>query len=532
MTYICGERQKQHSMELKTGAFHRVGSRLTWKCSDGDSCRGNCFGRPEASMLERAAPLRSFAYVCEKNSPSVHSCMGSLAKKCRNLPWPDAVALLQKALHAKAAPNIATHTSVIAACGKGSNWSLAVGLLQDARSRQLRPDVPALNSALTALGRAGRWREATVYLDLAKSWCLHPSPVSFGALLDALARATRWQRALCVLDDDDTAVGLIAFNSALTACERASEWGQAMQLLQEMREFGPHPDIISVNAVLAACVSKWQEALHIFATLPSMELRPSIVTLNSLMNACASGLQWQFAFELWRGLLPPLQPTEATFGALLASCALGPGWQVSVALLQQSFLRQARANVANWTSTLTTLQRQGQWERASSLFWEMYRAAAVPNMLTIDAVMVAWQRSSQWRKALGAMAALQEEALPIGCGAMAALRIACEERHQASPAEAIENVISVVLASTAARLLSQGPILEHGDHLQRPLCSIRTYLQDHSLPWLHCRRIVTPLARGVAASSDVDKLEAPYARLLLCETGQAGDPKAIATLAK
>eukprot|EP00439_Symbiodinium_sp_Y106_P069573 s534_g11.t13 len=442
------------------------------------------------------------------------SCMGSLAKKCRNLPWPDAVALLQKALHAKAAPNIATHTSVIAACGKGSNWSLAVGLLQDARSRQLRPDVPALNSALTALGRAGRWREATVYLDLAKSWCLHPSPVSFGALLDALARATRWQRALCVLDDDDTAVGLIAFNSALTACERASEWGQAMQLLQEMREFGPHPDIISVNAVLAACVSKWQEALHIFATLPSMELRPSIVTLNSLMNACASGLQWQFAFELWRGLLPPLQPTEATFGALLASCALGPGWQVSVALLQQSFLRQARANVANWTSTLTTLQRQGQWERASSLFWEMYRAAAVPNMLTIDAVMVAWQRSSQWRKALGAMAALQEEASSV-----------------ARRGFGLE-VISVVLASTAARLLSQGPILEHGDHLQRPLCSIRTYLQDHSLPWLHCRRIVTPLARGVAASSDVDKLEAPYARLLLCETGQAGDPKAIATLAK
>ena len=43
-------------------------------------------------------------------------------------------------------------------------------------------------------------------------------------------------------------------------------------------------------------------------------------------------------------------------------------------------------------------------------------------------------------EALGAMAALQEEALPIGCGAMAALRSACEERHQASPAEAIENV--------------------------------------------------------------------------------------------
>ncbi|CAE7864389.1 unnamed protein product [Symbiodinium microadriaticum] len=446
--------------------------------------------------------------------------MGSLAKKCRNLPWPDAVALLQKALHAKEAPNIAAYTSVIAACGKRSNWSMAVGLLQDARSRQLRPDMPALNSALTALGRAGRWREATMYLDLAKSWCLHPSPVSFGALLDALARATRWQRALCVLDDDDTAVGLIAFNSALTACERASEWGQAIQLLHEMREFGPHPDIISVNAVLAACVSKWQEALRIYATLPSMELRPSIVTLNSLMNACASGLQWQFAFELWRGVLPPLQPTEATFGALLASCALGPGWQVSVALLQQSFLQQARANVANWTSTLTTLHREGQWERASSLFWEMYRAAVVPNMLTIDAVMVAWQRSSQWRKALGTMAALQKQSLPVGCGAMAALRSACEERHQASPAE----VISVLLASTAARLLSQGPVLERGEHLQRPLCSIRTYLQDHSLPWLHCRRIVSPLARGVAASSDVDKLEAPYARLLLCEIGQAGDP--------
>ena len=107
--------------------------------------------------------------------------------------------------------------------------------------------------------------------------------------------------------------------------------------------FGPHPDIISVNAVLAACVSKWPEALHIYATLPSMELRPwlaskslagltksqshhdrawgsgcpnlpvsaqcfahlprSIVTLNSVMNACASGLQWQFAFELWRGFV-------------------------------------------------------------------------------------------------------------------------------------------------------------------------------------------------------------------------------------
>eukprot|EP00439_Symbiodinium_sp_Y106_P069571 s534_g11.t11 len=415
------------------------------------------------------------------------SCMGSLAKKCRNLPWPDAVALLQKALHAKAAPNIATHTSVIAACGKGSNWSLAVGLLQDARSRQLRPDVPALNSALTALGRAGRWREATVYLDLAKSWCLHPSPVSFGALLDALARATRWQRALCVLDDDDTAVGLIAFNSALTACERASEWGQAMQLLQEMREFGPHPDIISVNAVLEHCDSQ-------------------------LLDECLC--QW---------------PAMAIRLRAVARIAATPAADRSH-FRRTSRLLCSRTRLASFCGTAAAKLSTASPSQCGQLDQHTHNTAASRPMgegvipVLGDVSCCRCSQHADHRCRHGGVATQQ----PVAEGTRGDGSPPGGERHQASPAE----VISVVLASTAARLLSQGPILEHGDHLQRPLCSIRTYLQDHSLPWLHCRRIVTPLARGVAASSDVDKLEAPYARLLLCETGQAGDPKAIATLAK
>ena len=40
------------------------------------------------------------------------------------------------------------------------------------------------------------------------------------------------------------------------------------------------------------------------------------------------------------------------------------------------------------------------------------------------------------------MAALQKQSLPVGCGAMAALRSACEERHQASPAEAMPTVLA------------------------------------------------------------------------------------------
>jgi len=61
-------------------------------------------------------------------------------------------------------------------------------------------------------------------------------------------------------------VDIISFNTAIRACEKGSQWQQALSLMSEARHRHLQVDVISYNAVMAACSegTQWQVAVGLF----------------------------------------------------------------------------------------------------------------------------------------------------------------------------------------------------------------------------------------------------------------------------
>lgn len=74
-----------------------------------------------------------------------------------------------------------------------------------------------------------------------------------------------WRRTMFLLHSSRH-IDIISFNIAIRACEKGSQWQQALSLMSEARHRHLQVDVICYNAVMAACSEKtqWQVAVGLF----------------------------------------------------------------------------------------------------------------------------------------------------------------------------------------------------------------------------------------------------------------------------
>ena len=74
-----------------------------------------------------------------------------------------------------------------------------------------------------------------------------------------------WRRTMFLLHSSRH-VDIISFNTAIRACEKGSQWQQALSLMSEARHRHLQVDVICYNAVMAACSegTQWQVAVGFF----------------------------------------------------------------------------------------------------------------------------------------------------------------------------------------------------------------------------------------------------------------------------
>ena len=73
----------------------------------------------------------------------------------------------------------------------------------------------------------------------------------------------------------------VAFNAAISACEKCSQWPSALCLFSEMAAASASPTVISFNATMTSCenASLWQESVHLGANSTPWCLYESHVVL-------------------------------------------------------------------------------------------------------------------------------------------------------------------------------------------------------------------------------------------------------------
>jgi pentatricopeptide repeat domain-containing protein 1 len=154
----------------------------------------------------------------------------------------------------------------------------------------------------------------------------------------------------------------ISYNAAISACEKAGEWQQALTLLSLMPEVMVVPNEITYNAAISACEKgyQWQLALNLLSLMPEarLKLTRSLTTppsghakihLLSLMPAESGAkrdhLQCRYQCLLkgqpvaagieFASLMPAARvvPDEITHSAAISACDKGGQWQLAITLL-------------------------------------------------------------------------------------------------------------------------------------------------------------------------------------------------------
>ncbi|CAJ1328261.1 unnamed protein product, partial [Effrenium voratum] len=153
---------------------------------------------------------------------------------------------------------------------------------------------------------------------------LEPSFVTFGALISACEKAAEWRQALQLLSTSRTGAALhvVSCNAAISACEKASKWPQALHLLQEIHLERLQGTVVSYSAAITACAKAKEggRALDLFEQLQRTRLQANLIACNSAIAGC----EWRRSLHLLRRAKAWLRATVATVDAALGVVGARP----------------------------------------------------------------------------------------------------------------------------------------------------------------------------------------------------------------
>ncbi|CAJ1420612.1 unnamed protein product [Effrenium voratum] len=295
-----------------------------------------------AKMWQEALDLFSMEPMALQSTVCCNSALGAWALGSH---WSEALELL-----GRCRGDVVSCSCALSACAKAHAWQAALALMQEMMAKELQADEVCYNTLIAACGRGGQWLLALEALqELMQK--MHPSNASFSSAISACEKAFRWEQALVLLEAQPRPQ-LSAVNAAISACEKCSRWQEALLLFEGMPRRQLSPDRISFNAVLRAL--PWRLSLSLLAQMPLSRVDPDGATLNTVISVCEKALQWQVVLELlqlrgrssqnatdlhheaWRlARQPPTARAARAARALARSCrgrakALGPKELVSL----------------------------------------------------------------------------------------------------------------------------------------------------------------------------------------------------------
>lgn len=148
--------------------------------------------------------------------------------------------------------------------------------------------------------------------------------ISYNSAISACEKASCWQLALSLQVALGSASDVISFSAAISACENAQKWQQAIGLFSELQTQRVETNLILCNAVLSACekAGEWQHVLLLFSEVKESHLGPNVVTYTAAICAFERSKQWQHALDLFHDMKTcTLRPNAVTYAAALSAVA-------------------------------------------------------------------------------------------------------------------------------------------------------------------------------------------------------------------
>lgn len=224
--------------------------------------------------------------------------------------------------------------------------------------------------------------------------------------------------------------------AAVSACDKAEKWQEALLLLHKMAQKELAPDSIAATAALSSCAgaSQWELAIHFFNHFHLWKLTIDEVMYSCCIKACAKGAQVQKSFQLLATMqLQKVMPNEICFTATwllfegfwvlfgeyiwLVWCLL---WYYCVHLcVFDSIGYSCRMLLLPWTCWIKTdtapktqspllltkaaavaCKDPGQWRNALALLDHCFEQRLVPNEILYEVAITSSQQANYLRPAI------------------------------------------------------------------------------------------------------------------------------------
>ncbi|CAK9101589.1 unnamed protein product [Durusdinium trenchii] len=278
-----------------------------------------------ATPRDAAAPLAFAAAI-------------STVARAGHARWPWALELLRQMAREEVLPDVVCFNAAISSCEKAGQWPQALSLL-DELGRRRTASVVSYSAAISALRSAPSGVErARVLFDAMQGARVQPNVVSFVSLLSCYETAWRWPDALHLLISTSSTRALIssaAGNVAMSACEKALEWEQALRTFWWMIEQSLQPDLISYVAAMSSCEKghQWQAALSFFERMRLESIRPDVTCFNAAISCCEKALQWQQSLELLAAMASFRVASDSiSLSAAMSACTRSSRWSAALYL--------------------------------------------------------------------------------------------------------------------------------------------------------------------------------------------------------
>ncbi|CAJ1429585.1 unnamed protein product [Effrenium voratum] len=299
----------------------------------------------------------------------------------------------------------------IAAFSVSGGWQLAAGVLQDMGPAALRANQICRSAAATALQRGGRWRQALRLCDASRA-----DAVGLGAAISAAALGG-WSLALAL---NALGMSVVGASTAITACERAACWPQALALLWGMAK----ANHVSFNAAISACekAGQWELALALLKATSRRSLADQ-TSWNAAVSACEKARRWQMALALL--VAAPARDTVG-INAAISACEKCGAWEAALALLASMPAHRARTSEVSFSASISACEKGGQWPFALLLLSQMSDVQLAPNEFSFSAALTACAAAAAWRQVLAVLRRMEAQQVPptgdlLVCAALAAL---------------------------------------------------------------------------------------------------------------
>lgn len=230
--------------------------------------------------------------------------------------------------------------------------------------------------------------------------------IAYNAAISACEKGLNPSKALEIFEQmkaEGVKPTVITYSALISACEKGQQWKLALEVLSEMKTEGHGANVIAYSAAISALSKgqQWEKALMLFREIEKSGGRPSVVTYNATMTALEKGLQWERALDLFDEMKrKKLQVTVVSYGSAISACEKGYQWRQCLDFLDEMTEINIRKNVIIFGAAMSCMEKSCRADIAFQLMDRMKLEGVSPNVHIYNSAISACARCGLWKKGL------------------------------------------------------------------------------------------------------------------------------------